>query len=210
MTVFSHYICIYIWIYSLKFYKIKIISPGTTPVSATPLTQPRRRSIYNFPFFLRHQDAIETPDERTSPIPVRKEMKPSGTSQSLHPAMAEDPKPKRGSIIRRKRVGSVKARPTSVATGSGCQRTQSEKCSSTDVSILVTEASPESTVVRPPLHRQNSEATVVQVLVHRESEEYNTEEESAPAVQVTQSEPVSNDNVSTDVVLDLSSTNAAS
>lgn len=122
--------------------------------------------------------------------------------------MAEDTKPKRGSIIRRKRVGSVKARPTSVSTASGCQRTQSEKYSSSDVSILVTEASPESIVVRPPLHRQNSEATVVQVLVHRESEEYNTEEENAPVV--TQSAPTSNENVPTDVVLDLSSTNATS
>ncbi|KAJ8963979.1 hypothetical protein NQ314_005238 [Rhamnusium bicolor] len=183
---------------------------GTTPVIPMPSAQPRRRSIYNFPFFLRHQDAVETPDEKSSPLLGKKEMKTSGTSQSLHPAMAEESKPKRGSIIRRKRVGSVKARPTSVSTNSGCHRTQSEKCSSTDVSILVTEASPESTVVRPPLNRQNSEATVVQVLVHRESEEYNNEEENTASIQITESVPVLNENVPTDVILDLSSTNTSS
>ncbi|XP_015174798.1 PREDICTED: sodium channel protein 60E isoform X1 [Polistes dominula] len=43
-----------------------------------------------------------------------------------------------------------------------------------DVSILVTEPSPENSAPpsRPPLIRQQSEATVVHVLVHRESEEY--------------------------------------
>lgn len=85
---------------------------------------------------------------------------------------------KRGSIIRRKRGGSVKVRPTSVASTSGCQRTQSEKCAhSSDVSILVTEASPEGATTKPVLNRQNSESTVVQVLVHRESEEYSQDEE---------------------------------
>lgn len=93
--------------------------------------------------------------------------------------MAEEPVVKRGSIIRRKRGGSVKVRPTSVASTSGCQRTQSEKCAhSSDVSILVTEASPEgATTTKPVLNRQNSESTVVQVLVHRESEEYSQDEE---------------------------------
>lgn len=141
---------------------------------------PRRRSIYNF--FLRHQDAVETPDEKSSPTMIKKELRPSGTSQSLHPTMPEEPnKPTRSSIIRRRRAGSMKTRPTSMSgiNMSGCQRTQSEKCTSTDVSILVTEASPEggNSCGRPLLHRQNSEATVVQVLVHRESEEYNNEED---------------------------------
>ncbi|KAJ8963353.1 hypothetical protein NQ318_018825 [Aromia moschata] len=152
---------------------------GTTPVTPTAQSQPRRRSTYSFPFFLKHQDAVEAVDgDRTSPLLGRKELKHSGTSHSLHPAAAEE-KPKRGSIVRRKRVGSVKARPTTVSAGGGCQRTQSEKYASSDVvSILVTEASPEGATCRPPLHRQNSEATVVQVLVHRESEEYNNEEEA--------------------------------
>lgn len=99
--------------------------------------------------------------------------------------MAEDPsvKPKRSGIISRRRAGSMKARPTSVTSinMSGCERTQSEKCHSTDVSIMVTEASPEGgnagVSARPLMQKQNSEATVVQVLVHRESEEYNNEEE---------------------------------
>lgn len=114
---------------------------------------------------------------------TKKEFKPTNTTQTLHPVTAEEPaKPKRSSIIRRRRAGSMKARPTSVTSlnSSGCHRTQSEKCTSTDVSILVTEASPEganTAAARPLLHRQNSEATVVQVLVHRESEEYNNDEE---------------------------------
>lgn len=119
----------------------------------------------------------------------RKELRPSGAAQSLHPVMGEEPaKPKRGSIIRRRRAGSVKTRPTSMSgiNASGCHRTLSEKATSTDVSILVTEASPEggnSGSARPLLHRQNSEATVVQVLVHRESEEYNNEEDDITETQ---------------------------
>ncbi|KAJ8970053.1 hypothetical protein NQ317_012028 [Molorchus minor] len=181
---------------------------GASPVTPTAQSQIRRRSAYSFPFFLRHQDAVENTDDRTSPLLGKKEIKPSGTSQSLHPPNAEDPKPKRGSIIKRKRVGSVKARPTSVSTSSGCQRTQSEKYTSSDVSILVTEASPESSITRPPLNRQNSEATVVQVLVHRESEEYNNEDEIS-SDQISGNVPPTNDNVSTEVVLNLN-TNSTS
>lgn len=150
---------------------------ATTPASTAP--PPRRRSIYNFPFFLRHQDAVETPDDSASPPTSKK------SAQSLHPAMAEDPKPKRGSIIRRKRVGSVKARPT----GGGitpAHRAESEPLNSADVSILVTEASPEAPILKPPLQRQQSEATVIQVLVHRESEEYNQDDDEAtPTIKVT-------------------------
>ncbi|XP_057655694.1 sodium channel protein 60E isoform X2 [Diorhabda carinulata] len=172
---------------------------GTTPVTPVPSSQPRRRSIYSFPFFLRHQDAVEKPDDKSSsPLLGHKELK---SSQTLHPSVAEE-KPKKGSIIRRKRAGSVKSRPTSM-TGSGCQRTQSEKCTSfsSDVSILVTEASPESHSTRPPLNRQNSESTVVQVLVHRESEEYNNEEESGTSCPII-TEPA-HEQESTDVVIDL-------
>lgn len=111
--------------------------------------------------------------------------------------MAEEPtKPKRGSIIRRRRAGSMKSRPASMSgtNASGCQRTQSEKCTSTDVSILVTEASPEggkSGDSRPLLRRQNSEATVVQVLVHRESEEYNNDDEDENSKHQSQQEDTS-------------------
>lgn len=128
--------------------------------------------------------------------------------------MAEEPPPRRGSIIRRKRVGSVKARPSSVTSTGGCQRTQSEKCTySSDVSILVTEASPEGANTKPALNRQNSESTVVQVLVHRESEEYSQDEEQ----ERTRLLPAAEGNAScsrpnhrrteptTDVVVDLNS-----
>lgn len=154
---------------------------ATTPVVLQPQQPPqRRRSIYNF--FLRHQDAVETQAEETSQSP-KKGLKASGTSQSLHPdastAQNEEKAAKRGSIIRKKqRGGSVKARPTQ-------RGNETLKLNNSDVSILVTEASPEAPNMKPTtLMRQQSEATVVQVLVHRESEEYK-QEEDAPIIQVT-------------------------
>lgn len=104
--------------------------------------------------------------------------------------MAEqEAKPKRGSIIRRKRGSSMKVKPTTSGALTQSHRAESEPLAS-DVSILVTEASPETPALssgRPALTRQQSEATVVQVLVHRESEEYNQEEEDelTPTIQIT-------------------------
>ncbi|GJQ76730.1 hypothetical protein Trydic_g15575 [Trypoxylus dichotomus] len=160
---------------------------ATTPISQLPNNQTRRKSMYNFPFFLRHQDAVETTEENTSPPVTNRGLKPSGTAHSLHPSMAEDFK-KRGSIIRRKR-GSVKTK--------SLKRPDSEPTKSTDVSILVTEASPESPSPKPPLVRQQSEATVVQVLVHRESEEYNQDEEfeNTKLRRVTSESELSNTNL---------------
>lgn len=91
--------------------------------------------------------------------------------------MAEDSKPKRGSIIRRKRVGSVKGKSTKELTNN--QRSGSEPLCGTDVSILVTEPSPEAPTPTDSTKTSttNEVSTVVQVLVHRESEEYNQEEE---------------------------------
>lgn len=163
-----------------------------TPEATTPLTplpdsaQPRRRSVYNFPFFLRHQDAVETPDDTASPPAIKKPLKPSGTTQSLHPAMAEEAKPKRGSLIRRKRASSVKIKPSKNALG----KAESAPLNGADVSILVTEPSPETPSSVPPLLRQQSESTVVHVLVHRESEEYRDEEQrsertTSPTICVT-------------------------
>ncbi|KAK9729113.1 Ion transport protein [Popillia japonica] len=158
----------------------------TTDETASPPV-PRRKSMYNFPFFLRHQDAVETTDETASPPVPKRGLKPSGTAQSLHPSMADDLK-KRGSIIRRKR-GSVKTK--------SLKRPDSDSAQSTDVSILVTEASPESPSPKPPLVRQQSEATVVQVLVHRESEEYNQDEEfeNLKLRKVTSESELSNTNL---------------
>lgn len=57
---------------------------GATPDATTPTLevedtqQPRRRSIYNFPFFLRHQDAVDAHDDTASPPATKKGMKNSG------------------------------------------------------------------------------------------------------------------------------------
>ncbi|XP_060529257.1 sodium channel protein 60E-like isoform X2 [Cylas formicarius] len=187
---------------------------GSPPKGAvTPTnTGSRRRSLYNF--FLRHQDAIEKPDTvsaATSPLTPRRDFKFLG--ESLHlTSSSDEAKPKRGSLIRRKRGGSVKVKPTSMASSGGCHRTQSERCPHTsDVSILVTEASPDSAInVKPPLQRQSSESTVVQVLVHRESEEHYPDEEPcrSTAITIPEDRPVDTDVVTMDdqtgsVVLDV-------
>lgn len=163
--------------------KISEATPeATTPVTPAPTdTHPpaRRRSVYNFPFFLRHQDAVETPDDAVSPSMTKKPIK---SSQSLHPGMAEEVKPKRGSLIRRKRASSVKTKSSKGA------KSECEPLNGADVSILVTEPSPETPSSVPPLLRQQSESTVVHVLVHRESEEYRDEERIAtsPTICVTE------------------------
>ncbi|KAK9873793.1 hypothetical protein WA026_002151 [Henosepilachna vigintioctopunctata] len=164
----------------------------------TPTQQPRRRSIYNF--FLRHQDAVENEDISQSP-PVAKRNSTS-VSQTLHPAMAEDPKPKRGSIIRRKRSGSCKSRSSTML--SQVHRAGSEPQNSTDVSILVTEASPDAVNNKPSLQRQDSEATVVQALVHRESEEYHEPglEVPSPEVKVEQVESEHSDVSLNEIIID--------
>ncbi|GLV43437.1 Na channel protein 60E [Carabus blaptoides fortunei] len=170
---------------------------ATSPITPSVMVPPtgRRRSIYNFPFFLKHQDAVETPDETASPPCNKKSgMKTSGTSHSLHPATAEDPKPKRGSIIRRR--PSTKLR----RSGSILPPAQPEPLTGADVSILVTEASPEAPIpavaVKPALCKQQSE--VVHVLVHRESEEYNVDEsaDTAEVIVVPERPPRSCDSPS--------------
>lgn len=192
-------------------------SPDThTPTSplAPPTVQPRRRSFYNFPFFLRHQDAVERhDDDATSPTPLKRHsMKTSGTMFSLYGATTEGEskiKPKRSSLICRKkppleRTASGGLRVLGSALLPLCHTFTDTAANGTDVSILVTEPSPEAPMnipspapvevsptvppvptiptklqfQRPPLNRQQSEATVVHVLVHRESEEYNVEEDS--------------------------------
>lgn len=138
-------------------------------------TQPptRRRSIYNF--FLKHQDAVETQhdDDITSPLRHKGSLKQSGTMLGFH--INEDAKHKRvGSIIRRKppmeRGGSQSGlRVGNVQLGS-------LGGANSEVSILVTEASPEAP---PTLPLRPPEPTLVHVLVHRESEEYGAEDHSS-------------------------------
>ena len=86
----------------------------------------------------------------------RHSLRPSGTALSLN-MLQRDIKEAFS-----RRCSSLRRRPAPQPTPDG-----------RDVSILVTEPSPEGGAPpRPPLLRQQSEATVVHVLVHRESEEY--------------------------------------
>ena len=114
---------------------------------------------------LGRQDAVETyPDDDvlSPPISKRGSLRPSGTALSLN-ILQRDIKEafnRRCSSLRRK---PNNPEPVALPVPDG-----------SDVSILVTEPSPDSSAppARPPLLRQQSEATVVHVLVHRESEEY--------------------------------------
>ncbi|XP_053598439.1 sodium channel protein 60E isoform X2 [Microplitis demolitor] len=116
---------------------------------------------------LGRQDAVESyPDEDvlSPPTSKRSSIRPSGTALSLN-ILQRDIKEaitrRCGSLRGKKSVPVPEPAPLRIPDAS-------------DVSILVTEPSPETNIppVRPPLLRQQSEATVVHVLVHRESEEY--------------------------------------
>ncbi|XP_011502595.1 PREDICTED: sodium channel protein 60E-like [Ceratosolen solmsi marchali] len=123
---------------------------------------------------LGRQDAVETDEEARSPPQQHKRhsLRPSGTALSLN-MLQRDIKEafsRRCSSLRRRPASQVPTLPQAQQLADG-----------RDVSILVTEASPESaapTGARPPLLRQQSEATVVHVLVHRESEEYRESREA--------------------------------
>ncbi|KAF5282508.1 hypothetical protein FQA39_LY04915 [Lamprigera yunnana] len=153
---------------------VNILISGASPRATTPTTpslpaHPRRRSIYNF--FLRHQDAVDASSDPTSPPSFKKSLKTGSLSSPIKPLSTEEPLIRRGSFIRKKppeRVGSYKVKGERKSVSG-----ETEKQNETDVSILVTEPSPDSPSSRPTLHRQQSEPTVVQVLVHRESEEYH-------------------------------------
>lgn len=87
---------------------------------------------------------------------------------------------------------------------SQAHRAGSEPQNSTDVSILVTEASPDSIATKPTLQRQQSEATIVQVLVHRESEEYHEPEQETPTpeLKVEQVDQEKCDDMLSDIIVD--------
>ncbi|KAM3963342.1 LOW QUALITY PROTEIN: voltage-dependent cation channel SC1 [Aphomia sociella] len=117
-----------------------LLLPGATPgdqvASGSESAPPRRRSAYGLPIFLRHQDAVD-----------------------------EDGGPKRAGSLRLSSRRNSARRPT-VAAPSPIpvkERTPSPHANS-EVSILVTEASPDA--APPP-----APPTVVRVLVHRESDE---------------------------------------
>ncbi|KAF7997448.1 hypothetical protein HCN44_006019 [Aphidius gifuensis] len=116
---------------------------------------------------LGRQDAVEShPDDEmlSPPTSKRGSLRPSGTALSLNMLQRDikDAFTRRCSSLRRRPPSSLlEPAPLKIPERN-------------DVSILVTEPSPETAIPpgRPPLIRQQSEATVVHVLVHRESEEY--------------------------------------
>ncbi|XP_011296659.1 sodium channel protein 60E [Fopius arisanus] len=119
---------------------------------------------------LGRQDAVESyadDDALSPPTSKRGSLRPSGTALSLNMLQRDikDAFTRRCSSLRRR-----SAVPSPLAHEPAPLRIPDRS----DVSILVTEPSPENTIPsgRPPLLRQQSEATVVHVLVHRESEEY--------------------------------------
>nr|XP_012143311.1 PREDICTED: sodium channel protein 60E-like [Megachile rotundata] len=113
---------------------------------------------------LGRQDAVESyPDEEVPSLPTkRRSLPPSVTTLSLN-TLHRDIKEafsRRCGSLRKKHQPAPEPAPLPIE--------------STDVSILVTEPSPENSAPpsRPALLRRQSAATVVHVLVHRESEEY--------------------------------------
>ncbi|OAD56637.1 hypothetical protein WN48_03099, partial [Eufriesea mexicana] len=113
---------------------------------------------------LGRQNAFESyPDEEVLSLPTkRRSLPPSATTLSLN-TLHRDIKEafsRRCGSLRKKHQPAPEPAPLPIE--------------STDVSILVTEPSPENSAPpsRPALLRRQSAATVVHVLVHRESEEY--------------------------------------
>ncbi|XP_012246809.1 sodium channel protein 60E isoform X1 [Bombus impatiens] len=113
---------------------------------------------------LGRQNAVESyPDEEVPSLPTkRRSLPPSATTLSLN-TLHRDIKEafsRRCGSLRKKHQPAPEPAPLPIE--------------STDVSILVTEPSPENSAppTRPALLRRQSAATVVHVLVHRESEEY--------------------------------------
>ncbi|XP_076749485.1 sodium channel protein 60E isoform X1 [Xylocopa sonorina] len=135
---------------------------GSSIASATSSDLHTSRSIAGPT--LGRQNAVESyPDEEVPSLPTkRRSLPPSATTLSLN-TLHRDIKEafsRRCGSLRKKHQPAPEPAPLPIE--------------STDVSILVTEPSPENTAPpsRPALLRRQSAATVVHVLVHRESEEY--------------------------------------
>ncbi|CRK95854.1 CLUMA_CG009301, isoform A [Clunio marinus] len=138
----------------------------------------RRKSIYNF--FLRHQDAVD--DHMTSPSVHKKVIKPSETVLSLKssekPTSPPTTKSKRAtSFIKKKpRLERGLSDQSVLRLNRNVNLDVNGSTSSADVSILVTEPSPEV----PFGPNLNSNQTLIHhVIVHRESEEYHTDVDEA-------------------------------
>ncbi|XP_058466071.1 sodium channel protein 60E isoform X1 [Malaya genurostris] len=142
----------------------------------------RRRSFYNFPFFLRHQDAVE--ETSNSPQPQKRSIKGSDTNQSLNTSLEKPVAPCTPTPKHKRATSFVKKKPP-LERGFSAQSAlrlnrnasvadETLSASTADVSILVTEPSPD-VPTGPNLSAVPGEATLVHVLVHRESEEYQSD-----------------------------------
>ncbi|KFB48601.1 AGAP007086-PA-like protein [Anopheles sinensis] len=142
----------------------------------------RRKSFYNFPFFLRHQDAVEE-TSTSSPQPLKRPLKGSETNLSLNASLEKVPVPvpvPTPTTPKSKRATSFVKKKPPLERGFSAQSAlrlnrnavvpdDTLSTSAADVSILVTEPSPDV----PPGPAPGE--TLVHVLVHRESEEYQSE-----------------------------------
>ncbi|KXJ83664.1 hypothetical protein RP20_CCG003606 [Aedes albopictus] len=146
----------------------------------------RRRSFYNFPFFLRHQDAVE--ESSNSPQPLKRPLKSSETNLSLTASLDKAVPPvvaPTTPVMKHKRATSFVKKKPPLERGFSAQSAlrlnrnaavldDNLSASSADVSILVTEPSPD-VPTGPNMAKVPGEATLVHVLVHRESEEYQSD-----------------------------------
>lgn len=148
---------------------------GAPPESSN---RTRRKSIYSF--FLRHQDAVD--DHMTSPSVHKKVVKPSEsqvfTTKSGETPTSPPQKSKRAtSFIKKKPKLERGLSDQSVLRLNRNANLDVYSSSSTaDVSILVTEPSPEVPIGPNINPNQN---LIHHVIVHRESEEYQTDYEDA-------------------------------
>ncbi|XP_065093737.1 sodium channel protein 60E isoform X3 [Ochlerotatus camptorhynchus] len=146
----------------------------------------RRRSFYNFPFFLRHQDAVE--ESTNSPQPQKRPLKTSETNLSLTASLdkAVTPVAPTTPIMKPKRATSFVKKKPPLERGFSAQSAlrlnrnvavpdDNLSASTADVSILVTEPSPDVPTGPHLAAKVPGEATLVHVLVHRESEEYQSD-----------------------------------
>ena len=70
----------------------------------------RRRSFYNFPFFLRHQDAVEE-TSTSSPQPQKRPLKDSDTNLSLTTSLEKVPVPPPATPKSKRATSFVKKKP---------------------------------------------------------------------------------------------------
>ncbi|KAG5676938.1 hypothetical protein PVAND_006734 [Polypedilum vanderplanki] len=131
-------------------------------LAAPPEGKPtRRKSIYNF--LLGRQDAVD--DHLTSPSVHKKIIKPNETSDTKEALTSPPSKNKRASSF-------IKKKPRLERGLSDHSVLRLNKNANLDVSILVTEASPNEESCSGP-NISSNQTLIHHVIVHRESEEYH-------------------------------------